>query len=74
MNTETFDISCYWGGGDRALFQSVINQGIDARLEAFTESKFKFDPVSGRLELETEEADRWVSDIILAEYGKEIRE
>lgn len=37
---DYLDISVYQGGDDFALFESVINQGIDARLEAFTQSEF----------------------------------
>ena len=34
------NISTYKGGDDCKLFTEIVNQGIDARLEAFTESDF----------------------------------
>lgn len=39
---ETFNISVFAGGKDCELFTSIINQGIDAHLEAFTDSKFEY--------------------------------
>jgi len=33
-------ISVYTGSEDMELFTDIINQGIDARLEGFTKSKF----------------------------------
>ena len=44
---ETLDISCMVWSEDGKLFMDVINQGIDSRLEAFTESTFKVE--DGRL-------------------------
>ena len=35
------DISCTTHGEDFAMFKAIINQGIDARLEAFLKSKFE---------------------------------
>lgn len=40
MKSEFFEITCYVGGPDDKLFISIVNQGIDAHLEAFTQSKF----------------------------------
>ncbi|MFM6929200.1 MAG: hypothetical protein ACKOX6_12095 [Bdellovibrio sp.] len=37
---KSVQITCVLGGSDFRLFQRVVNQGIDAHLEAFTESKF----------------------------------
>jgi len=41
MNKEYLDISCTTFSNDFKMFESVINQGIDAHLEAFTQSKFE---------------------------------
>jgi hypothetical protein len=49
MDYEALDISCRHITDDSDLFLSVINQGIDARLEAFVKSKFRSE--SGRLAL-----------------------
>ena len=49
MDYEALDISCRHITDDSDLFISVINQGIDARLEAFVKSKFRSE--SGRLAL-----------------------
>jgi len=35
------DISCTTHGEDFAMFKAIINQGIDARLEGFVQSKFE---------------------------------
>ena len=35
------EISCCTGSDDFELFNNIINQGIDARLEAFTNSTFE---------------------------------
>lgn len=40
---EYLNISTSQFTGDRTLFANVVNQGIDARLEAFTKSKFHSD-------------------------------
>ena len=37
------DISCRKWTKDCKLFESIINQGIDARLTAFTKSHFSYD-------------------------------
>ena len=85
---QTFDISVYEYGSDAVLFTNVINQGIDAHLEAFTESNFSNDLSESRLymyfaeselsillrrllELETDEADLWATDIVYSQYGHE---
>jgi len=39
--TDYFNITAPSGGDDAKLFTAIINQGIDARLEGFTQSKFK---------------------------------
>ena len=72
------EITCPLGGSDHKLFEQVINQGIDAHLEAFTMSKFsekgnrlvlnfhvkELELLVRRLqELETESADQWAEDI-----------
>jgi len=49
MEYETLDISCREVSADARLFISVVNEGIDARLEAFTQSKFRRE--DGRLYL-----------------------
>ena len=79
-----FPISVYVGGPDFDLFKSVINQGIDSRLEGFTDSNFyrdgnryNFDFADSELqvlirrliELENEEADQWIDDIVSLRYG-----
>lgn len=73
-----FQITCRLGTEDARLFTSIVNQGIDAHLEAFTESKFSSS--GGRLimefhnselpillrrlrELESEHAESWADDI-----------
>ena len=81
-----FPISVYIGGDDFEVFKSVVNQGIDARLEAFTKSNFyqdghryNFDFADDELqilirrlvEMETIEADQWADDIIYVRYGHE---
>lgn len=38
--SKFFEITCRLGGADDRLFVSVVNQGIDAHLEAFTASQF----------------------------------
>ena len=40
METEKLNISVNVNSDDMLMFTEIINQGIDARLEAFTESKF----------------------------------
>lgn len=40
MDKEFFEITCYLGGSDDKVLTKVVNQGIDAHLEAFTKSKF----------------------------------
>ena len=49
MEYEALDISCREVSADARLFISVVNEGIDARLEAFTKSKFRRE--DGRLYL-----------------------
>ena len=39
----SFPISCYAQGDDAELFTNVVSQGIDSRLEAFTESTFNYE-------------------------------
>ena len=43
------EISCYIGSEDFDLFKNIVNQGIDARLEAFTKSKFHVNENERRL-------------------------
>ena len=38
-----FDINVYINSDDMKLFTTIVNQGIDARLEGFTKSKFYVD-------------------------------
>lgn len=84
--SDFFEITVPIGSADEALFILVVNQGIDARLEGFTQSKFTD---NGRrvilnfhereltvllrrmLELEADEADQWADDIVLVRYGFE---
>ena len=71
-------VTCRIGSNDYSLFVSVIEQGIDSHLEAFTRSEFHV--TNGRLsldmhseeipillrrlrELENEESDMWANDI-----------
>ena len=82
-------ISVYAGGSDAKLFMAVINQGIDAHLEAFTKSKFKieghriymdFDEseikiLTRRLrEMDTEEAEMWACDIEEAAANEQVED
>lgn len=71
-------ITCPIGSQDAALFQVIVNAGIDSHLEAFTKSKFEWE--NGRLilnfdrselptlvrrlrELGRENSDLWADDI-----------
>jgi hypothetical protein len=78
INSELFRITCPLGSQDAKLFTAVVNQGIDAHLEAFTKSKFEvegnrlvllFDPaelktLTRRLrEVGSESAESWADDI-----------
>lgn len=58
MNNH-LDISCTTHSDDFELFSSIINQGIDARLEAFTKSKFeiKKEYLGSRLYMEFHESE-----------------
>ena len=58
MNNH-LDISCTTHSDDFELFSSIINQGIDARLEAFTKSKFeiKKEHLGSRLYMEFHESE-----------------
>ena len=84
---DMLDISCCIGTEDARSFARIINQGIDARLEAFVDSQFRRE--GGRLYLDfddseipillrrlaedgTDDADRWESDIVEAHYGVEV--
>ena len=81
-------ISVTHGSKDHLLFQRIINQGIDSRLEAFTVSTFGHKFEEHRLYLDfaddeiqillrrllgdrSDEADQWVSDIVMTWYGYE---
>jgi hypothetical protein len=44
---KTIQITCLANSDDAKLFTSIVNQGIDAHLEAFTKSKFDHKPVNG---------------------------
>ena len=50
MDYEPLKITCPRVSADARLFISVVNEGIDSRLEGFTKSAFKWD-VNGRLVL-----------------------
>ena len=81
-----FPITVPLGSADEEIFIAAVNQGIDARLEGFTKSKFTDD---GRrcilsfhdseltvllrrlLELESDLADEWADDIVQVRYGYE---
>lgn len=45
MKKDFVEITCPVWGPDAAMFASVIDQGIDSHLEAFTKSKFAFKDV-----------------------------
>lgn len=51
------EITCINQSEDFKLFKSVINQGIDARLEGFTKSKFKFSEISLRWYLNFDDSE-----------------
>ncbi len=87
MKTEPIEISMHKFSDDAKLFTSIIEQGIDSRLEAFTQSDFTF--VYPRLtlifhpnessilmrrlsEIDTENADQWENAILDIYYGIEI--
>ncbi len=86
---ESLEIDVHWCSGDRALFESIINEGIDARLEGFVKSvaflqggrliayfdRSELQILIRRLiEKDTDEADQWVCDIVQAEYDVEVRQ
>lgn len=50
-NDKYLALSFRFGSDDCKLFVEIWNQGIDARLEAFTESKHVADHVENRLHL-----------------------
>ena len=54
---KNLDISCYIGSDDYRLFESIVNQGIDARLEAFTKSNFKVDEDEKRLYMDIDTSE-----------------
>jgi hypothetical protein len=80
---DMLPISVTLMGEDYDLFKFIIDQGIDARLEAFVDSNFHyrgprlmlyFHPCELTIllrrlsELETEEADQWAEDIVNSWY------
>ena len=82
----SFEISARMGNEDALLFSKVINQGIDARLEAFIDSRFSIKDsrlilvfhdselqilIRRLLEVETEDADMWADDIVESAYSVE---
>ena len=82
------DISVYIHSDDMKMFQDIVNQGIDSRLEGFTKSTFYqdlqryyFDFVPSEIQillrrmliLKTENANQWVFDIVNCYYGYEIQ-
>jgi len=77
------DISVSTHTEDFSIFKEVINKGLDARLEAFTESEFYIRDdrlyldiddseiqilIRRLLEVGTEDADNWAEDIINYTY------
>ena len=75
---DYIDISTYAGSDDTKLFMTVVNQGIDSHLEAFTRSEFtwKSDRLCMKIhkaevpllirrleEIGTDEAISWAEDI-----------
>mgnify|MGYP003146791267 CR=1 FL=1 len=56
---NNLDISCTTISDDYQIFKSVIDQGIDSRLEAFTKSKFeiKKEYLVSRLYMEFDESE-----------------
>ena len=80
------DISVYIHSDDMKMFQAIVNQGIDARLEGFTKSTFyqnclryyfDFAPseiqilLRRMLAIEKDIADMWATDIVACYYGYE---
>ena len=48
-NSNLLQINCRQGTQDFDLFLSIVNQGIDSRLEAFTKSVFQLEPTENRI-------------------------
>lgn len=84
MKDEYLDISFPINSDDHKIFDQIINQGIDSRLEGFTKSKFheidfgiycdfhidELNILLRRLEeLNDPEADLWLHDIITIHYN-----
>ena len=80
------DISVYIYSDDMEMFRDIVNQGIDSRLEGFTESifyqdcqRYYFDFAPSEIQIllrrmlafETDQADDWVIDIVAMYYGYE---
>ena len=53
--TEYFDMSLNWS--DTKIIREVVNQGIDSRLEGFTQSNFQFNHNAGKLECKIHPAE-----------------
>ncbi len=70
---DPFNISCCVGTSDEKLFKSVVNQGVDAHLEAFTASKFyyKEGDFVARLHLDFDRAELPILIRRLRELGTE---
>ena len=46
---QSLQINCRQGTQDFDLFMDIVNQGIDSRLESFTESEFFLEPAENRI-------------------------
>jgi len=82
---ENIDVTIpVWNTNDMRIFTTVVNQGIDSRLEGFTKSTFgrhgdrlclsfhpdEFSILIRRLyEMEEFEATQWADDIAFELYG-----
>ena len=49
QDSNLLQINCRQGSQDFDLFLSIVNQGIDSRLEAFTKSVFQLQPKENRI-------------------------
>ena len=68
---KNLDISCYIGLDDFDLFKDIVNQGIDARLEAFTKSKFKVNEDDRRLYMDIDTSELSVFMRRLSKIGED---
>ena len=74
MENEFLKISVGNWSQDFSLFRDIINQGIDAHLEAFTKSKFKMKdapPFGQRLDMEFHQDEKKILLRRLDEIGSD---